>query len=68
MPLSKFVTYTTAGCLVWDIILNNVGVYVGVNWRKVAGVAHYLIILAAIALRIFFALFLIRRRKNLNQH
>jgi membrane protein DedA with SNARE-associated domain len=67
MPLSKFITYTTAGCLVWDIILIYIGVYVGANWREAAGVAHYLIILAAIALLIVFALFLIRRRKDLSR-
>jgi membrane protein DedA with SNARE-associated domain len=68
MPLSKFVAYTTAGCLVWDIVLIYLGMYVGVSWREVAGVAHYLIIATAVAFIIVLAVFLIRRRKNLKQH
>jgi membrane protein DedA with SNARE-associated domain len=68
MPLSKFITYTTAGCLVWDVILIYIGVYVGASWREVAGVAHYLIIAAAVAFIIVLAVFLIRRKKNLKRH
>jgi membrane protein DedA with SNARE-associated domain len=64
MPLSKFIAYTTAGCLIWDVVLIYLGVYVGANWREVAGVAHYLIITAAVAFIIVLAVFLIRRRKN----
>jgi membrane protein DedA with SNARE-associated domain len=67
MPLSKFILYTTAGCLVWDVILISLGVYVGASWREIAGAAHYLIILAAVAFLIVLALFLIRRRKNLKK-
>ncbi len=67
MPLSKFIAYTTAGCLVWDVILIYLGVYVGASWREVADVAHYLIIAATVAFIIVLAVFLIRRRKNLKQ-
>jgi membrane protein DedA with SNARE-associated domain len=68
MPLSKFTAYTTAGCLVWDAVLIYLGVYVGANWREVAGVAHYLIIAAAVAFIIVLMVFLIRRRKHLKWH
>jgi membrane protein DedA with SNARE-associated domain len=68
MPLSKFTVYTTAGGLVWDVVLIYLGVYVGANWREVAGVAHYLIIAAAVTFIIILAVFLIRRRNNSKQH
>jgi membrane protein DedA with SNARE-associated domain len=67
MPISQFTAYTTAGCLVWNIILIYVGAYVGASWRKVAGVVHYLIIAIAIAILIALVLFLITRKKNLKQ-
>jgi membrane protein DedA with SNARE-associated domain len=66
MPLSNFIAYTTAGCLVWDIILIYIGVYVGASWQEVAGVLQYLIIVVAIVL-MALALFLFGRRKNLKQ-
>ncbi len=64
MPLSKFAGYTTAGCLLWDIVLIYAGMYVGANWRVVAGAARYLIIAAAVALVITFAFFIFRRKKR----
>jgi membrane protein DedA with SNARE-associated domain len=67
MPLSKFIAYTTAGCLFWDIILIYIGVYVGASWREVAGVVHYLIIAVAIVVLMMLVLFLFERRKNLKQ-
>ncbi len=50
MSLWKFVTFTTFGCLIWNAILIYVGVFLGQNWGRVAGLLHYLIIAAAIAL------------------
>jgi len=64
MPLAKFIAYTTAGCLVWDVILIYLGVYVGASWREVAGVAHYLIITAAVAFITVLAVFLIIRKNS----
>jgi len=66
MPLSKFIAYTTAGCLIWNTVLVSVGVYVGANWREVTGVVHYLIIIVAIVTILIAALWLARRRKNSN--
>jgi membrane protein DedA with SNARE-associated domain len=65
MPLRKFVVYTTAGCLFWDTILIYIGLYVGVNWRLVAGVSHYLIIgTIAVILVAFLGLFISSRMKT----
>ena len=51
MPLTKFIAYTTAGCLIWNTILVSLGFYVGASWREVTGVVHYLIIaVVAVAL------------------
>jgi membrane protein DedA with SNARE-associated domain len=44
MHLAKFILYTTAGCLMWNAFLIYIGVYVGANWREVAGVSRYIII------------------------
>lgn len=64
MPLSKFVAYTVAGCVLWNSILLYVGFYLGSRWQEVANVSHYLVIaVAAIAVALFVA-FLIWRRKN----
>jgi membrane protein DedA with SNARE-associated domain len=67
MSLPKFIAYTTVGCLLWNILLTYVGIYVGANWREVAGLVHYVIIAVAVTLLIALALFLIKRRRNLAQ-
>lgn len=64
MPLRKFAAYTTGGCLVWNAFLIYIGVYLGANWREVAGVSRYLIIGVLAAILVVLALFLIRRRKR----
>jgi membrane protein DedA with SNARE-associated domain len=64
MALPKFIAYTTAGCLVWNIILIYIGVYLGANWREVAGVSHYIIIGFAAAFLVALIVFLIRRKKK----
>jgi membrane protein DedA with SNARE-associated domain len=67
MPLAKFVAYTTAGCVVWNAVLVYVGFYVGASWREVAGVVHYLLIAAAVAVLVGVVLFWIRRRRRLQK-
>lgn len=64
MLLPKFLIWTTIGCLVWNALLIYVGMYLGKNWREVAGVAQYIIIAFAIAILIVLLVFLIRRRKR----
>jgi len=63
MPLLRFIAYTLAGCLVWNGVLIYIGVYVGANWQQVAGVSHYLIIGAAVAIAVALIGLLIKRKK-----
>jgi membrane protein DedA with SNARE-associated domain len=64
MPLRKFVAYTACGCLVWDAFLIYIGIYVGVNWREVAGVSHYLILGLLAAILVAIVALFIKRRKG----
>jgi membrane protein DedA with SNARE-associated domain len=64
MPLPKFIAYTLAGCLIWNILLIYVGVYLGTNWQEVAGVSHYIIIGFAATIFIAFIVLLIRRKRT----
>ncbi len=65
MPLSKFVVYTTAGCLLWNSILIYVGYYLGVNWKQVADASHYIIIgVVAVFVACVIAYWIIKRRRN----
>jgi membrane protein DedA with SNARE-associated domain len=63
MQLTKFIVYTTAGCLIWSTLLIYLGAYVGANWREVAGISRYLIIGFLVAILLVFIVFLIRRKK-----
>ena len=66
MKLTKFIAFTTAGCLMWNVILVYLGWYLGKNWTQVAGVSHYLIIaaVATILIVIVFYLFMRSRKKQ----
>jgi membrane protein DedA with SNARE-associated domain len=64
MPLRKFTAYTACGCLVWDAFLIYIGIYVGVNWREVAGVSHYLILGVVAAILVVIAVLLIKRKRD----
>jgi membrane protein DedA with SNARE-associated domain len=48
----------------WNAFLIYIGVYVGANWREVAGVSRYIIIGFLAAILLAFIVFLIRRRKG----
>ncbi len=65
MKLSKFIVFTTAGCLMWNGILVCLGWYLGGNWTKVVGVTRYLIVaaVAVVVIVIVFYLVHMRRRK-----
>jgi len=39
-------------------------VYVGTNWREVAGVSHYIIIGVVAVILVAFVVFLIRRKRG----
>ena len=64
MKLSKFIAFTTAGCLLWNVILVYLGWYLGKNWTQVAGVSHYLIIAAVATIVIIIVVYLFSRRRK----
>jgi membrane protein DedA with SNARE-associated domain len=65
MPLTKFAAYTAAGCLIWNTILIYVGYYLGIKWREVAELSHYLIIGAvALLLAVCIAYLVLRRNRR----
>jgi membrane protein DedA with SNARE-associated domain len=64
MPLAKFITYTTAGCLVWSGVLIYVGYFLGSDWTEVAGVSRYLIVVSVIAVVVGFTVLLLRRQRK----
>ena len=37
MPMWKFLTWTTLGALIWNIILTTAGYFLGENWEQVIG-------------------------------
>ena len=63
MSLKKFIVYTTAGCLLWNVTLVYFGWFLGNHWSEVAGIARYLIIAAVAIIAILLILYLVRRRK-----
>jgi membrane protein DedA with SNARE-associated domain len=63
MSLTKFVAFTTAGCLVWNVALIYVGWYLGKNWAEVAGVSRYLIFGSVSAVLVIVAVYLVRRKQ-----
>jgi membrane protein DedA with SNARE-associated domain len=63
MSLTKFLAYTTAGCLIWSSLLIYLGYYLGSKWREVAGISRYLIIAFLIVTLILLVVFLINRRR-----
>jgi membrane protein DedA with SNARE-associated domain len=64
MKLSKFIIYTTAGCLLWNGLLIYLGLFLGQNWKEVAGITHYLIIATVAAMVLVIAAFLVRRKRK----
>jgi membrane protein DedA with SNARE-associated domain len=64
MPLKKFVTFTTAGCLLWNAALIYLGLYLGGNWRLVAGVSRYLLLAAVAVAIIAIAVYLVKSRRK----
>jgi len=64
MPITKFLIYTTAGCILWNSLLIYVGYYLGNNWTEVASVSHYILIAVIVALAVAISGYLISRRKR----
>jgi membrane protein DedA with SNARE-associated domain len=68
MPIKRFLFFTTAGCLLWNIVLVYLGWYLGANWTIVAGVSRYLLVTAvAVAVVVIVAYLLVRRRRMLRE-
>jgi len=70
MPMTKFLVFTVAGCLLWNSVLIYVGYYLGSNWTEVAGFSHYIIIAviaALVALIVVYFVVRSRRRKARSQ-
>jgi len=63
MKLPKFIAYTTAGCIVWNVVLIYIGWYLGKNWVEVAGISRYLILASVIGFLILAFYLLIRRKR-----
>ena len=63
MKLPKFIAFTTAGCIVWNVILIYVGWYLGKNWAEVAGISHYLILATVVVVFVVVPYILIRRKR-----
>jgi membrane protein DedA with SNARE-associated domain len=63
MPMTKFLVYTTVGCLIWNTLLIGVGYYLGSQWRAVAGVLHYVIIAAVVVVIAAFAAYMLHKRR-----
>jgi len=61
MPLTKFIAYTSAGCLIWNTLLVYVGYYLGTSWREVLGVSRYVIIAVVVVIIVIGIVFIIRR-------
>jgi membrane protein DedA with SNARE-associated domain len=64
MALPKFIAFTAAGCIVWNIILIYVGWYLGKNWAEVAGVSRYLILASVVCVLVLMVVYLVRRKRK----
>jgi len=67
MPIGKFLAYTLFGCVIWNSLLIYVGYYLGIKWSEVAGISHYLIIIAMAALIAVVVVHLVMRRSRIRK-
>jgi membrane protein DedA with SNARE-associated domain len=65
--MKKFIAYTTAGCLLWNVILIYLGWFLGKNWTEVAGITRYLIVVSAMAAIIAVIVYLLVRGRRMRQ-
>jgi membrane protein DedA with SNARE-associated domain len=63
MKVPKFVAFTTAGCIVWNVVLIYVGWYLGRNWAEVADISRYLILASVVSILALIVFLLIRRKR-----
>lgn len=67
MALRRFLVYTTAGSLIWNVIWIVAGYQLGSNWAKVetyAGYLKYGLVVAVVALLVWFVLYKRRTRRT----
>jgi len=64
MPLTKFLVFTTAGCLLWNSVLIYFGYYLGINWVEVAGVFQYVLIGVIVVFVALMAIYVISQRRK----
>jgi membrane protein DedA with SNARE-associated domain len=64
MSLPKFIGLTTAGCIIWNLVLIYVGWYLGRNWAEVASVSHYLILATILAFIVVVAIYGVKRKRR----
>lgn len=57
MPLLKFLTYTVAGSLIWNIVLIVLGSIVGNNWTNILSIFDTYSSIVVIALGLMFIIF-----------
>jgi membrane protein DedA with SNARE-associated domain len=64
MSLAKFIVLTTAGCIVWNVVLIYVGWYLGKNWVEVASVSRYLILATVVSFIVVVVTYLAMRKRR----
>jgi membrane protein DedA with SNARE-associated domain len=67
MRLGRFMIYTFAGSLIWNIILTYVGIQLGENWKNIDKYSNYLDIVAGVAV-VVFVIWFIKTDRRLNKH
>lgn len=66
MPVGRFLLFTTAGSLLWNVIWIVAGYQLGSNWKKVEKYSHYLtyaLVVAVIAAIVWFVVYKLRARR-----
>ncbi len=65
MQPKKYLIYTTAGCIIWNIALTYMGIALGSNWKNILHYSDYLDIIVIIG-TIIFIIILIKIKKDKN--
>jgi membrane protein DedA with SNARE-associated domain len=67
MPVKRFLLYTTAGSLIWNVIWIVSGYQLGENWESVekyGNVLKYVLVVAVVVLLVWFMVYKIRVRRR----
>ncbi len=66
MPLTRFVLFTTAGSLIWNVIWVVAGYQLGANWKSVekyGNLLKYALVVAVLAAVVWFVVYKVRSRR-----